>query len=72
MPVVLGVVLGLVVLAGLGWFLWRKNKKKKQAGMVPGQEKGHKDEPGHYEGIGELPTHERPAEVSGEERVELE
>lgn len=54
-PVVLGVVLGLAALAALGWFLWRRNKRKKQAAMVPELEDSNKDKPGHYGPVGELP-----------------
>jgi len=61
-------VLGLVVLAALGWFLWRRNKKRKktQAGMKPEPEESYKDMADHYGVVGELPAHERPVEVSGE------
>lgn len=75
-PVVLGVVLGLVAFGALGWFLWRRNKKRKErrAEMVPELGDGDQDKVGQFGSVGELPAHERPVEVSGEgtRRVELE
>lgn len=75
-PVVLGVVLGLVAFGALGWFLWRRNKKRKErrAEMVPELGDGDKDKVGQFGSVGELSAHQRPVEVSGEgtRRVELE
>ncbi|KAK1830442.1 hypothetical protein QBC39DRAFT_112543 [Podospora conica] len=60
-PVALGVLLGLAALAGLGWFLWRRSKKKKAVAPLGN---GDKVAP-----AAEVHAYHRPVEVPGEGRA---